>query len=312
VHVPPCRFHIGDQALFCGRFRLELRVAALPAPGAAVVTGLYYAAYAACAAAAALLVYRYDLYDREPWYLLLATALAGAVVMHLAGGLEDAAIAAIAAGNTSPYVPALIAASFEEASRLLVVVAVAVAVPRIFNDPMDGLVYGAMAGIGMALEETWAIGWQAGAASLSPVEIVRLSGHLTMGGITGFGVGLINRPGGARRRWILPLAVCVVGSILLHFLWDVAAVAQDLSGGLARWPALAGSGVMLAGMGVFGALVAAGATMSHDTMAPTTDITRWGWPLNRARRRAPRDPDHFDQAGVQAKDVVRSGSPGGL
>jgi hypothetical protein len=69
---------------------------------------------------------------------------------------------------------------------------------------------------------------------------------------------------------------------------------------------------MLAGMGVFGALVAAGATMSHDTMAPTTDITRWGWPLNRARRRAPRDPDHFDQAGVQAKDVVRSGSPGGL
>ena len=246
--------------------------------------GIEYAAYGLCAVLAVLLVYHYDLYDREPWYLLLAAILVGAAVMRLLGGLEDAMIATLAGAAPSPLTPALVAASLEEGARLLIVALVAVLVPRVFNDPMDGLIYGSIAGIGMALEESWAVVSQQPDGSLSAVELVRLSGHLTMGGITGFGVGLIKRRGARPWQWVLPLTACVVGAILLHFLWDVSAISQDLSGGLALWPALAASAVMLTGMGVYGALVATGVKWSRRVFAPRSRRSIWGWPFNHLRR----------------------------
>jgi RsiW-degrading membrane proteinase PrsW (M82 family) len=249
------------------------------------VTAVEFAAYVACAAAAAALVYRYDLYDREPWPLLLATAAAGAVVMGFVGGVEDHLIARFAAAGSSPYPPAFIAATCEEGARLAVVAAVALLAPRTFNDPMDGLVYGSVAGIGMAIEESWvALGAHAG-GSVSPAELVRLSGHLTMGGITGFGVGLVNRPAGGPGQWALPLTGCVVASIGLHFAWDVAALAHDLSGGLSWWPPLAASVVMLTGMGLFGALVVIGTKWSREAMEPGRGRSLWGWPFDRRHGR---------------------------
>lgn len=254
--------------------------------------GIELLAYIVCAAAAVWLVYRYDLYDREPWPLVLTTALAGAAVMWGLGGVEDAAIARLAGANASPYVPALVAASSEETARLLIVMALAALVPRFFNDPMDGLVYGSIVGIGMALEESWAMLSQSSAPSaFLPVELVRVSGHLVMGGITGFGVGVTKRPGVRRRQWAGALAACFASSILLHFLWDVAALAETLSGGLARWPALAGSAVMLAGMVTYGALVVIGARWSRQAFAPASRRTLWGWPLDRVRRRRHRSLD---------------------
>jgi RsiW-degrading membrane proteinase PrsW (M82 family) len=250
------------------------------------VIGIELAAYVVCAAAAVSLVYRYDLYDREPWPLVVATASAGAVVMWWLSGFQDAVIARLAGASASPYPLALVAAATEEPARLLIVLALAVLAPRFFNDPMDGLVYGSIAGIGMALEETWAILSQSSAPSpFLPVELVRVSGHLVLGGITGFGVGVAKRPGVSTRRWVTALAACLAGSMLLHFLWDVAALTQTLSGGLSRWPALAGSVVMLVGMVVYGALVVTGARWSRQTFAPNSLRTLWGWPLVRVRQR---------------------------
>ena len=68
------------------------------------------------------------------------------------------------------------------------------------------------------------------------------------------------------------------------FLWDVSALAQDLSGGMAVWPALAGSMVMLAGMIVYGALVATGVKWSRRVFAPHSRKSLWGWPFKRPRR----------------------------
>jgi RsiW-degrading membrane proteinase PrsW (M82 family) len=250
--------------------------------------GPEYAAYVVCAASAALLVYRYDLYDREPWPLLVTVAVAGAAVMRLVSGIEDAILDRLTGASASPYLPAFVAAFCEEGARLSMVAALAVMVPRFFNDPMDGLVYGSMAGIGMAIEESWAILSQPGAASLSPAELVRLSGHLVMGGITGFGVGVMKRPGVQARQWTASLAGCLAVSMLLHVLWDVAALAQMLSGGRARWSPVAGSAIMLAGMIVYAALVVTGARWSRERFAPASRKTLWGWPLRALGRRRPR------------------------
>jgi RsiW-degrading membrane proteinase PrsW (M82 family) len=96
--------------------------------------GIQYAAYVLCVVLAVLLVYHYDLYDREPWYLLLSAVIVGAAVMRLLGRLEDRAIAALAGAAPSVQTPALVAASFEEAVRLLIVVLLAALLPKIFND----------------------------------------------------------------------------------------------------------------------------------------------------------------------------------
>lgn len=238
--------------------------------------------YVVCGAAAALLVYRYDLYDREPWYLVLATASAGAAVMWVVGGIEDAVLVRLNGPTASPYPPAFVAASCEETARLAIVGALAWLVPRHFNDPMDGLLYGSMAGVGMALEESWAILSQSTTAhSFLPTELVRVSGHLVMGGITGFGVGMIKRPNAQRRHWATAAAACLGCSVLIHFLWDVAALTQTLSGGLARWPSVAGSAVMLAGMVIYAALVATASRWSRETFAPASRQTLWGWPFSR-------------------------------
>jgi RsiW-degrading membrane proteinase PrsW (M82 family) len=253
------------------------------------VTTMEHAAYAACAVAAAALVYRYDLYDREPWYAVLATAAAGALAMRLLGVVEDPAIARLAGGGGSLAAAAFVAASFEEAARLLIVATLALVVPRIFNDPMDGLVYGSIAGIGMAVEESFALlDHQGAGASIAIVDLVRLSGHLVFGGITGFGVGSIRRPGTRAGRWMLPLAACAGIAILLHFLWDVAALARESSGGVSRWPAVAASAVMFAGMVIYAWLATTAAGWSRLAFAPESTRTLWGWPFDWVvkRRRA--------------------------
>lgn len=77
-------------------------------------------------------------------------------------------------------------------AALLVVIGLATLVPRQFNDPMDGIIYGSLIGVGMAIDESvFFLGLGADpAAPLPPAEIIRVTGHLVMGGITGFAIGM--------------------------------------------------------------------------------------------------------------------------
>ena len=147
-----------------------------------------YIALALCACLFALLVYRYDLYEREPWYMLVLAVALGYVAMRAAGFLELIALRYV----ETHVAIAAVAAFLEELSRFVMVVAIAVIFPRQFNDPMDGIVYGSMIGLGMAVEESFYLLGLLGTPSplVLPVEIVRLLGHLVMAGILGFGVGL--------------------------------------------------------------------------------------------------------------------------
>ena len=137
---------------------------------------------------AVLLVYRYDLYEREPWYMILLAIVLGAVAMRLVGAVE---LFTLGFTETTGGLAAL-AAFEEELTRLAVVFGIATVFPRQFNDPMDGLVYGSIVGLGMGLEESlYLLNLPAEPNVLTlPVELVRLFGHLIMGGIAGFGVGM--------------------------------------------------------------------------------------------------------------------------
>jgi RsiW-degrading membrane proteinase PrsW (M82 family) len=110
---------------------------------------ILYGTLALCALGAAFIVYRNDLYDREPAWLLALTAGLGGTAMWLAGLVESWTLDW--SGLTSRPAIAALAAAVEETAKVLVVAAVALSARKAFNDPLDGLIYGSLAGLGMAL-----------------------------------------------------------------------------------------------------------------------------------------------------------------
>jgi len=236
---------------------------------------ILYATLALSVLAAAALVVRYDMYDREPPALLALAMGLGAGAMAAAGLLEEWTLGGQRITGEAGI--AAVAAVEEESLKLLVVGVIALLFRRTFNDPMDGIIYGSMSGAGMALEESLhVLGASQAQGSLPPVELVRLCGHLVMGGISGFPLGL------ARLRhpaWPGALAGCVLCATGLHFGWDWIALTAPASGQLSPGQAALGVALMLAGLCLYGTLVALSSRWSHDLFAPWRPARLWGWPF---------------------------------
>ena len=223
---------------------------------------ILYATLALCAAFTGVVVYRYDLYDREPWPLLLLCATLGAGAMTTAGRVESVAFRSWP--HQGDAATALLAAAIEELGKVGVVAAIALLDRRDFNDPLDGLIYGSVAGLGAALEES--VGFLRGAAHtpalLPGSEVVRIAGHLVMGGIGAFGLGALRlrRP----RAWAWLLS-SFAAAVALHFLWDwmsLSPVEQALQ-------ALRASALMLGGLLLWRRLVTIGLSWSQAVFAPS-------------------------------------------
>jgi RsiW-degrading membrane proteinase PrsW (M82 family) len=220
------------------------------------------------------LVYRYDMYDREPAALLALTGVGGAAAMALLEAVEAALIPLLPPlGGAGP---AAVAAVCEETAKLLVVAAIAVLARRHFNDPMDGVIYGSVAGLGAAVEESVAfLGDGTSGAWLPPGEIVRLLGHLVMGGIGCFGLGLV---AGRRRGWPLALFGCWSAAVLLHFAWDWISLRPHALGAVSL-PSVLAATLMVSGLLLYGALVASASARSRREFAPSSNGGLWGWPF---------------------------------
>lgn len=247
-----------------------------------------YVALGFCALLAALLVYRYDLYEREPWYLVALAIVLGAAGMRLVGAIELVSLVLV----DSDVAVAALAALHEEAARLVLVLGIALVFPRQFNDPMDGIVYGSMVGLGMALEESYyLLGFVASPdVLLLPVELVRLLGHMVMAGIAGFGIGL------ARTHvsgWAAQLARCALVAFLLHFLWDWIALAASEPSMLTSLQTMASIALMLFGIFFYGSLVVVGSRLSKQRFAPTSTVELWGWPFTVFLAGKSRRPEHM-------------------
>lgn len=191
------------------------------------------------AAALVLWVYQHDRYEKEPWWAVLVAVASGFGAMWLIGFADDAALRFFDFARDELAGKAIVVALIEEAGKLVTILVLArIVLARQFNDPMDGLIYGRLAGLGMAVEESLLY------LSLAPptletlgVEVVRLFAHSLMAGLIGFAVGLGCAPARrgpcasgahAPRRQTYPALVagCLLLSTLLHFGWNVIAYAR--------------------------------------------------------------------------------------
>jgi RsiW-degrading membrane proteinase PrsW (M82 family) len=249
---------------------------------------LFFAVLALCALVTALLVYRYDLYEHEPIPLLAVAIALGVGGMWIAGMVETWLLDYRSVGA---FGFAFVAGCTEELGKLLVVVAVSLLARREFDDPMDGIVYGSMAGLGAALEESLFY------VRLSPLahtfvpaaELVRVWAHVVLGGIVGFPLGFWRAH--PRRAAMAALGGLAVAAGL-HFGWDalVLSAPAGLSPG-SVWT-LGGVCLMMTSLALYGRLVVLASARSRQQFAPGSALQLWGWPFHRSCRSTTPHPEH--------------------
>jgi RsiW-degrading membrane proteinase PrsW (M82 family) len=230
----------------------------------------------------ACLVYRYDLYEHEPVPLLAVAVAAGTGAMWTAGRVEAWLLAALA--PVAALGVASVAAITEELAKLLVVVAVALLARREFDDPMDGIVYGSMAGLGAALEESLFYR-RLGLALhtfVPAAELVRLWAHVVLGGIVGFPLGFWR----AYPRRVVPGALAgLAAAAALHFSWDGIVLSVPDLAPPGPWHHALGLTLMIGSLILYGRLTVLASARSRRQFAPQSRLQLWGWPFDRVRRR---------------------------
>ncbi len=244
---------------------------------------LLYGTLGLCALAAVCLVYRYDMYDREPWYMVVLALLLGMGIMWLVGVVEAWSYRLLAHHMLSNAVAAAVPATQEEAARLIVVIAIALTLRRQFNDPMDGIIYGSLVGLGMAVTESIVFlrHHETAGALLPGTEVVRVCGHLAMGGITGFAVGMARLK---MKGWWWALAVCLAVSMGIHFFWDWIAFEAGATGRMSATQSVSAAALLLFGMVFYGALVVKASAWSREIFGADGPQRLWGWPFTLLHR----------------------------
>ncbi|MCH2210356.1 MAG: PrsW family glutamic-type intramembrane protease [Fuerstiella sp.] len=230
------------------------------------------------------IVYRYDLYNKEPWYLLLMTTGLGMLTGYGSGLIEDQLIQAWNIYD-QPMEMAWLAGIVEELAKVLVVVAVAFVCRSKFDDPQDGQIYGAFAGLGAAIIES-RVYLTLGTPELATVgtEFARLLLHLLLGGIGGYGIGL------ARfriRGWAWKLPVSVTVAVVLHSAWDWACGLPAQLGEITMGPRYIAVGLMLTTLLLFGLMTHLGTQHAAAALKPRRLRTLFGWPFNLIFRSRP-------------------------
>jgi RsiW-degrading membrane proteinase PrsW (M82 family) len=166
-----------------------------------------------------------DRNEKEPWHMLLVGLLWGSVVSATIAGLLNSiadAFLNIQAHRISPFT--------EEITKGAILFLIFWYAADEFDDALDGLIYGAMVGIGFAMAENAsyffrfeparAIGDQLQTFQFLLRGVLQgLAGHATYTAMTGLGLGLSRQ---TQRQWLkitLPL-LGLSTAILAHALWN--------------------------------------------------------------------------------------------
>ncbi len=232
-----------------------------------------------CIVAAIFLVRRYDLYDKEPWFMLLLTGLFGAGVMWVLGYIEDITIDYCFGVGPSALELASVASTHEELGRLFIVLIIALFIRRYFNDPMDGLIYGSMAGLGMAASESFSH-WDRSTLTqnyeIFGQEVTRLYFHTILGGIATFGLGPRHLK---MKLWGWMLLGTFSLAILIHFVWDWISLTISFSDHRSTSLMLASIATLVFGTFTYGCLTVIASEWSRQHFAPHSVGFFLSWPL---------------------------------
>jgi len=181
-----------------------------------------------------VLIYRLDLYEREPISLAVAAFLWGAFAATAlaldAAGWDRVVAQAFGQDFALRWGPALTASLTEEILKGAGIVLLWLIAPDEIEDMMDGFVYGALCGLGFAVVEDVLYfmaafgGTPAGVLQGFYVRVLSsgLYGHVLYTGLIGMGIGyFVSR----RERATLGRRLLVAGGlagagVLGHLLWD--------------------------------------------------------------------------------------------
>lgn len=201
---------------------------------------LSWALVIAYAVPVAVIVYRLDLFEREPTLVLAAAVVWGGIIATSMAAQANDAWLSILGKVASPdlasqWGAAIIGPGVEETLKLAGVVTLFLIVPGEFDGVLDGFVYGAMVGLGFTVVEDVSYFITAVAAAPGTFDqsgpvfdtfLVRvvgggLYGHVLFTGLTGLGFAYI-----ATRRSVAPSArlwrggLCIVAGVAAHAIWN--------------------------------------------------------------------------------------------
>jgi RsiW-degrading membrane proteinase PrsW (M82 family) len=196
-----------------------------------------------------------DRNEREPWWLIVLAFSWGAVVATAYSSLVN--ISAVEVGMVifeDEVVAQMTAASFsaplvEEFTKGVALIGLLVIFRREFDNVLDGILYGALIGLGFAWYENITYYWQVSEGGFSDMfynafgrgVLNGVTGHPTFTALTGLGVGLIRAQGTGTARWLLfPLFLGL--AIFAHFCWNTFCVlfflptSSDMAAHFVAWP----------------------------------------------------------------------------
>ena len=251
---------------------------------------MIYVTMLLCASLLMSFAYRYDMYDREPWYMLVLAIVLWMVSCWGVGYFEDAVQVSLGETGMSIAGQSVIAAVAEEGSKLLVVVLIAICFPKQFDDPMDGIIYGAFAGLGFAICESIFYIDLAQHAHPTPTHVqlfgqesIRLILHFLTGGMNGFGIGLFKFKVG---KWKIILPTWISAAIGIHFLWDFSCGLRGDADSPELFRRSIAIGLMLFATFLFGVAVYVGVSWSRlHHPAAESKHQLFGWPFSLLLRR---------------------------
>lgn len=182
-----------------------------------------------------ILIYALDLYEREPWSLIVGALLwgaFGATTLSALGNTGWSFLILELAGPefASKWSAALTAPFVEEILKGIGVVFIYLIARREIDDVMDGFVYGAMVGLGFTLVEDvfYFIGAFGGTTEgvltgfYLRVVASGLYGHVLYTGLVGMGIAYFTSRRGMRPfgRRLGILGALSATAVLAHFVWN--------------------------------------------------------------------------------------------
>ncbi len=177
-----------------------------------------------------------DRNEREPWYLIVSALVWGAILATGLSGIFNSIFGAFAGAIVpNPEVAMQLTASIsaplvEETTKGMALLALYFFFRKHFDNVLDGVVYGALVGLGFAVFENFSYyvnqpGGVIGVFALTFVRgVIAAAGgsHATFTALTGLGLGLFRVMRRGWVRWLMP-PLGLAAAIFMHFSWNTFA-----------------------------------------------------------------------------------------